>query len=205
MLFTKIYIHYLSDNPLTDQTPWVKEYRNEISTINSKYKPQITAMLDSMKMNEQDIWHWFTWKKDENYGAIYYDNKKIKTLRKDDGIEAPYRVNGNFYWIWIWNGGFYHSQILFNLDTKEIFELDWGRIQEAQKWTLGMYINQSYPTNGIKLIEKNGNKKTIFVIESSNQLESTILDFELLVNKQIKVTYLDWEDWIEKQEIINLD
>jgi hypothetical protein len=48
-IFIKVYIHYLSDNPTTDLTPWVNEYREEIEKINNNYTLTIDNMLESFK------------------------------------------------------------------------------------------------------------------------------------------------------------
>ena len=73
-LFVKIYIDYLSDNPMTDKTPWVKEYRKEIKFYNEKYFSSIEKVIESLNFNSN--------KKDTDNNSVQMKviNWKLKTI-----------------------------------------------------------------------------------------------------------------------------
>lgn len=50
ILFVKGYIHYLTSNPLTEETPGVLPYFDEIEFYNDKYRPVISRLVESIHL-----------------------------------------------------------------------------------------------------------------------------------------------------------
>ena len=88
--FIKIYIYYLSDNPLTDDTIWIKEYREEIKKINDNYEIIIDNMLNSIKKkfvyDVKDIKDYYSniqkWDLEEAYNIKYEPNISLEEFKK---------------------------------------------------------------------------------------------------------------------------
>lgn len=48
-IYLNIFVNYLSDLVTTDETPWAKEFREELEKVNNIYKPDIDKFINSIK------------------------------------------------------------------------------------------------------------------------------------------------------------
>lgn len=177
----------------------------EIYSWNHEYKK--TFLYEDFCEKLIDVWP--KWK--ENFDTLSKKEQKECFKENVKKTVSVKKISDILFNIYRSSYEWYIDNLLFNTLTKKI-EGEWfGNISKIETWKSGVFIQNFWRWGYWSLIfidNKNNERKILFQNTDDsftwkNEDRREIIDFELMINKQIKIFYRDF-NFEKKEKIINL-
>ena len=149
--------------------------------------------------NSKNFWNWLVLKKINSENFIYFLDKKIYKLNENEFLEDNFKIlNNNFKIFEITSKNFIVWNIILDKKNNKIYKTKWGSIQKIELWKNWLYTLKHYPWGwtSVGVIDFKWEEKIIHKLED---IKTSIYDFELLIDKKMKIFYT-WM-WNKKEEI----